>query len=123
MIFTFAGAGKSVGAIYIPTAEMVPEVAFPPKMPFTLQVRRGVAGSRHCGSQLQSFPQQHISAWRRDRYGYGWRRWWGRTRACASPATARIDCEGSHQSEQQALSLRPSLKRSAVPLWPLPRKC
>ena len=36
--FTFAGAGKSVGAIYIPTAEMVPEVAFPPRMPFTLQV-------------------------------------------------------------------------------------
>jgi hypothetical protein len=52
VIFTFAGAGKSVGAIYIPTAETVPEVAFPPKMPFTLQVRRGVAGSRHCGSQL-----------------------------------------------------------------------
>jgi len=38
VIFTFAGAGKSVGAIYTPTAETVPEVAFPPRMPFTLQV-------------------------------------------------------------------------------------
>jgi len=85
VIFTFAGAGGSVWAIYIPSAEMVPEVAFPPKMPFTLQVRRGVAGSRHSGSQLQSFPQQDVSAWRRYRYGHGWRRWGGEPELAPPP--------------------------------------
>jgi hypothetical protein len=38
VIVTFAGEGRSAGAIKIPSAEIVPMVAFPPLMPFTLQV-------------------------------------------------------------------------------------
>jgi hypothetical protein len=53
------------------------------------------------------------------RDGDGRRRWWGRTRAGASPATAWKKCESAPQSEQPALSLRSPLKRSTVPWWTL----
>ena len=35
---TIAGDGRSAGAVYTPSAAMVPTVAFPPAAPFTLQL-------------------------------------------------------------------------------------
>jgi hypothetical protein len=60
IIFTFAGAGKSVGAIYIPTAEMVPEVAFPPRMPFTLQVTEVLLAPVTAAVSCRVFPSNTL---------------------------------------------------------------
>src|SRR5579885_1196537 len=35
---TVAGLGRSAGAVYTPSAEMLPVAALPPTMPFTLHV-------------------------------------------------------------------------------------
>jgi hypothetical protein len=36
--FTVAGSGRSAGAVYTPSAEILPVAALPPAMPFTLHV-------------------------------------------------------------------------------------
>ena len=37
VIITVAGEGTVIGAVYIPDAEIIPTVAFPPAVPLTLQ--------------------------------------------------------------------------------------
>src|SRR5713226_5117159 len=94
---------------------MVPEAAFPLAMPFSPRFTEvllvPVTAAVSCRVfPSRTFPLGGVTDTVTAGGGGG-----GRTRACASSTTARKNCESSHQSEQQAPSLRPSLK-PAVPL-------
>jgi len=44
--------------MYIPTAEMVPEVAFPPRVPFTLQVTEVLLAPVTAAASCRVFPSK-----------------------------------------------------------------
>ena len=85
---TFAGEGKSAGAVYTPPGVIVPVAALPPAVPFTLQFTR-IRRVCYRGGKGRRISEQHRPALWRDRNRDGRRRWRrGHCRACASPAAA-----------------------------------
>jgi len=58
---TFAFAGKSVGALYTPLAEMVPDAAEPPATPFTLQVTVWLEALETVAEKGTVFPRRTVA--------------------------------------------------------------